>query len=410
MDEAAAPPPAVTFKGIAFANVTTMLILIGAITAFYGPLLSTIAAKFHISLPQAGVVLSVHFVGALIGVPIGWIATKRVKGSVIVAAMLACLALGALDVALAKWWGLFLVGVFVVGVGFGGLDFSLNTLLARTALRGRAHRLSLANSGYGVGSVIAPLLIILVRPHNFPVLFGGAAAVAVVLSMFNRGIIAPPQTAEGRQHELDSLHHQRRPILITFIVAYVLYVATETSTSGWIASQLHGEGHSASIGSLVTGGFWLGLALGRTMGGPLYKRFAERSLVLGGLGVASALALVAYSGLAAPFAYPLLGFALASVYTMGLIWYTILCPHDSNGLALIIFCMMAGGIIGPGLESAMVSLAGIHVVPIVIASFAALDLVVFASARRFAPLRTDDGQGIRLMPTAFLADIPDQDA
>jgi hypothetical protein len=36
----------------------------------------------------------------------------------------------------------------------------------------------------------------------------------------------------------------------------------------------------------------------------------------------------------------------------------------------------------------MVSLAGVRVVPIVIASFAALDLAVFASARRFAPLAT----------------------
>jgi fucose permease len=361
-------------------------VLIGATASLYGPLLTTIAGRFHVSLAQAGVVLSVHFVGALVGVPFSWFATKRLRGSVVVAGALACLALGALGVALAAWWGLFLTSVFVVGFGFGGLDFTLNTLLARTALQGRAHRLSLANAGFGVGSVIGPLMVILVHPHNFPVLFAGVAVIAVVLSTLNRGIIAPPQTPEARQHELDSLHAQRRPILVTFIVAYVLYVATESSASGWIASQLHGEGYATSIGSLVTGGFWLGLAVARTMGGPLYKRFSDVSLVLSGLSVATVLCLVAYSGLAAPYAYPLLGLALASVYPMGLIWYTVLCPHDNDGLALIIFCMMVGGIIGPGLESVMVSLAGVRVVPLVIASFAALDLVVFASARRFAPL------------------------
>jgi fucose permease len=391
MAELSTPPPPrpvaqVTFKGVAFANVTTMLVLIGATASLYGPLLTTIAGRFHVSLAQAGVVLSVHFVGALVGVPFSWFATKRLRGSVVVAGALACLALGALGVALAAWWGLFLTSVFVVGFGFGGLDFTLNTLLARTALQGRAHRLSLANAGFGVGSVIGPLMVILVHPHNFPVLFAGVAVIAVVLSTLNRGIIAPPQTPEARQHELDSLHAQRRPILVTFIVAYVLYVATESSASGWIASQLHGEGYATSIGSLVTGGFWLGLAVARTMGGPLYKRFSDVSLVLSGLSVATVLCLVAYSGLAAPYAYPLLGLALASVYPMGLIWYTVLCPHDNDGLALIIFCMMVGGIIGPGLESVMVSLAGVRVVPLVIASFAALDLVVFASARRFAPL------------------------
>jgi fucose permease len=383
------PPPSVTqvaFKGFAFANMTTMMVLIGATASLYGPLLTTIAGRFHTSLAQAGIVLSVHFVGALIGVPIGWIATKRFKGSVVVAVSLVCLALGALGVALAGRWGLFVTAVFVVGVGFGALDFSLNTLLARSALHGRARRLSLANAGYGVGSVIGPLMVIVARPHNFRVLFAAVAVIAVVLSTMNRGIIAPPQTPEARQNELDTLHAQRRPILVTFIVAYVLYVATESSTSGWIASQLHGEGHAISTGSLVTGAFWLGLALGRTMGGPLYKRFSDQSLVLSGLGVAAILGVVAYSGLAAPFAYPLMGVALASVYPMGLIWYTVLCPHDSNGLALLIFCMMVGGIVGPGLESVMVSLAGVHVVPIVIASFATLDFAVFASARRFAPL------------------------
>ena len=50
-------------------------------------------------------------------------------------------------------------------------------------------------------------------------------------------------------------------------MAFTLYVAAETSTSGWIASQLHRTGYSASLGSLVTAGFWLGVALGRVAGG-----------------------------------------------------------------------------------------------------------------------------------------------
>jgi fucose permease len=363
-----------------------MLVLIGATASLYGPLLLSISHKFHVSLPQAGVVLSVHFVGALVGVPIAWISMRKYKGSLVVGGTLFILALGALDVALATQWPVFLVGVFFIGIGFGGLDFALNTMLARTALLGRAHRLSLANAGYGVGSVIGPLMIIALHPHNFAILFGGIAVIAVVLSTLNRGMVAPPQTAEARLHELASLHDERRAILFTFIAAYVLYVSVESSSSGWIASQLHGEGYTVSIGSLVTGGFWLGLALGRIFGGPLNKRFTDRSLVLGSLSTAILLALLAYSGHIGVFTYPLLGVALASVYPMGLIWYTVLCPHDSNGLALIIFCMMAGGIIGPGIESIMVSIFSVHVVPFVIASLAALDLVVFASARRFTPL------------------------
>jgi hypothetical protein len=71
---------------------------------------------------------------------------------------------------------------------------------------------------------------------------------------------------------------------------------------------------------------------------------------------------------------------------MGLIWYTTLCPHDSDGLSLLIVLLMVGGVAGPGIVSLLVSHFGVHAVPLALASFAALDLVLFSSARRFRPL------------------------
>jgi MFS transporter, FHS family, glucose/mannose:H+ symporter len=376
----------VTFPPYAFASATTVFILIGATSSLYGPLLISFSHKFQISLPEAGVVLSVHFVGALFGVPLGWIAIKQYAGKIVLAASLFLLALGAITLALSSSWTLFLVGVFVVGLGFGALDFSLNTMMARTAYQGRAHRMSLSNAGYGLGAVVGPLFIILVRPKNFAEIFIGIATVAVILSVLNRRVHAPPLRKEARQRELTLMKSQRRPILVTFIVAYILYVATETSTSGWIASQLHRVGYSSSIGSLITAGFWLGLAIGRVAGGTLHKRFGDPILVLGGLALTILLCMGALSNTLAPYAYPVIGLVIASVYPMGLIWYTVLCPHDSDGLALMILFMMAGGVIGPGAESLMVSTFGIHVVPVVIAAFALVDIAIFASALRFKPI------------------------
>jgi fucose permease len=247
-------------------------------------------------------------------------------------------------------------------------------------------RLSVANAGYGIGAVIGPLLIIAVRPDNFPILFGGIAVVTVMLSTLTRGVHAPPLRAEQNQRHVTMMKSQRRPILLTFIAAYVFYVAVETSSSGWMAAQLHGAGYSESMGTLVTAGFWAGLAIGRVVGTPLYHRSSDKTLVIGGLGLAIVLGGCAFSGLLAPYAYPLMGLVIASVFPMGLIWYTVLCPNDSDGLALMILFMMAGGVIGPGVESLMVSVFSIHVVPLVIAAFALLDLAIFSSALRFKPL------------------------
>ena len=79
----------------------------------------------------------------------------------------------------------------------------------------------------------------------------------------------------------------------------------------------------------------------------------------------------------APAAYPLVGLSLALVYPMGLIWFTNLNPGDGDGLAILVLTMMAGGVIGPTLTGAAVSIAGVRAVPVCVACLAAADLAVF---------------------------------
>lgn len=385
MDSTRAPTE-VYFRPSALAGASSSFMLIGAVASIYGPLLVAFSHQFHESVPAAGVVISINFVGALLGVLLGWICVKKFPGAVALTSAAALLALGGFGSATAKTWTLFLVAVFVVGLGFGGLDFSLNTLLTRTAEKGRALRLNVANAGYGVGAVVGPLLVIALHPKHFAVLFVIIGVIGLVVSALNRGVHAPALGGEVHQKQISMRKSERRPILITFVLAYVLYVSVETSSSGWMATQLHGVGFSQSVGSLVTAGFWAGLAVGRGIGTPVYHWLSDKRLVLGGLGSAVLLCGVAYSSTLAPYAYPLLGLVLALVFPMGLIWYMNLCPHDGDGLALMLLFMMAGGIIGPGLESLMVSAFSVHVVPIVVAVLAFLNLVVFASALRFKPL------------------------
>lgn len=358
----------------------------GAVTSLFGPLLLSFTHRFNISLPSAGVALSVYFVGATLGVLPGWLGLKRLEGRVVLSVSLLLIVLGGAGAATAHSWLLFLASVFLIGLGFGALDIGVNTLLARTALVGRAHRLSIANAGYGVGAVICPLVIVALGPSNFRILFGAMAVIALALATLNGGVHAPPLRTEALQNEINRMKLQRRPILITFVVAFVLYVAIETSSSGWMATELHGVGYSRSTGSFVTAGFWTGLALGRMLGGPLYHRLSDKKLVLGGLALATLVSVAAFVNPLAPYAFPLLGLIIASIFPMGLIWYTMLCPHDSDGLSMLILFMMIGGVAGPGAVSLLVAHLGVHVVPFTLATFALLDLVVFLSALRFSPL------------------------
>ena len=375
----------VSFQPVAFAGATGAFVLIGAVSSMFGPLLGSFTHRFHISLPGAGLALSVYFVGASLGALPGWLGLKRLSGRGVLSISLIVVAIGAAGSTWSHQWGVFLAGLFVIGLGFGTLDIALNTLLARTALVGRARRLSVGNAGYGVGAVICPLVIIAIRPSNFPALFVAVAVFAVVLTSTNAGVHAPPLHTEPLQFEISKMPG-RRVILATFAVSFIFYVALETSASGWMATQLHGVGYSETLATLVTAGFWTGMTIGRSLGGPLYRWTSATKLVLAGLALAVAVCLAAVFDPLAPYAFPLLGLILASIFPMGLIWYTTLCPHDSDGLSLLIVLLMVGGIAGPGAVSLLVSHFGVHAVPFALASFAAIDLALFASARRFRPL------------------------
>ncbi len=371
---------------VALANLTGVFILTGATSSLFGPLLVTFSQHFSISLPRAGVVLSVYFVGALFGVAPGWWGLKRTTGRRVLTMSLITVAAGTLCSGLVHSWPIFLASIFLLGVGFGSLDMSLNVLLSRTAVEGRAHRLSLVNAGYGLGAVICPLLLVLAHPGNFPTVFVVISACALLLTTFNGGVHAPALKAEAFQRHISARKAQRRPILLSFVAAYIFYVAMETSASGWISSQLQRGGYSTSVGSLITAAFWMGMTIGRSVGGTLHRIFNDRKLILGGLFLAILADLGGVSNKVALVTYPLLGLILASVFPMGLVWYTRLLPHDSDGISLILFAIMAGGAIGPGGVSLLVSHLGIHVIPYAFASLAAIDLALFASILRFEPV------------------------
>lgn len=371
---------------LALGNLTGVFILIGAISSLFGPLLVTFTHHFSISLARAGEVLSIYFIGALIGVVPGWWGLKHTTGRKVLTVSLITVAAGTLCSGLVHSWLIFLASIFLLGLGFGSLDMGLNVLLSRTAVEGRAHRLSFVNAGYGLGAVICPLLLVVVHPGNFPAVFVAISIIALLLTTFNSGVHAPALKAESLQSQISARRAQRWPILLSFIAAYIFYVALETSASGWMSSQLQRGGYSASLGSFITAAFWMGMTIGRSLGGTLHRIFNERKLILGGLVLAIFADLGATSNHLALVTYPLLGLILATVFPMGLMWYTRLLPHDSDGISLILFAMMAGGVIGPGGVSLLVSHFGVHVIPYTFAGLALIDVALFASILRFQPV------------------------
>jgi len=173
------------------------------------------------------VVISVHFVGALFGVPIGWLGVKRVAGKVAIVISLLALGLGVAGVATADSWTLLLVSS-----SLSALDSA--RWISRSIRCSREPRSSATaptqsgQRGYAIGAVVGPFLVIILRPtttKSYLAPWRSSRCYSRSQSRRHRAAVR----VEHHEHREVMARAQRRAILLTFIVAYILYVACESS-------------------------------------------------------------------------------------------------------------------------------------------------------------------------------------
>src|SRR3989475_13033793 len=115
------PPHRVVLTRTSIVAIGATFLLMGLVVSAYGPLLEPLTRRFGVSLPVAGATISVHFAGSLPGVFIAMRSFERLPGRVTVMIATATVGFGLVIIAIAFVWPAFLLGVFIVGLGFGAL-------------------------------------------------------------------------------------------------------------------------------------------------------------------------------------------------------------------------------------------------------------------------------------------------
>jgi MFS transporter, FHS family, glucose/mannose:H+ symporter len=125
------------------------------------------------------------------------------------------------------------------------------------------------------------------------------------------------------------------------------------------------------------------MTVGRIVAVPASRTFAARHMVLASCPLLTiALALTAVPAIA-PACYVVAGFAAAPIFPIGLDWISAAFPRGQPATSWALTGSFAGGIVGPAVVSAAVSLTGVHAVPAVLSSLAgATTLTFFALGKR----------------------------
>ncbi|MGW2981750.1 MFS transporter [Streptomyces humidus] len=359
-------------------------VLIGALQALYGPSIPSLRDRFGLSPSAAGLGLSAHFVGGVVGVLLCDRRYGRTGNRQILGSSYLLMAAGAAGFALAPHWPVALVSAFVAGLGFGGIDYGLNQLFSV----GFGHRstamLNILNAHFGIGAILGPALIGVVGSEHYPALFLAFALANLPLLLCLRGVRdhvphstdesgtdpesrGPEAGAAGRGPADAAL----RSVLAVFVTLYVLHVGIEAGVGGWEPTHLETVGYGAGAAATATSVYWLMMTMGRFLVAPIALRFSAQAIITVSCAGMTACLLLAGVPDLAPYAYAGVGLFIAPIFPTGLPWLSRAAPRARRAGAVVIAASMLGGVAaGPALGRT-IEWSGVRAVPLILAAVSA---------------------------------------
>ncbi len=180
--------------GLLVAGIATF-VMMGAGQSLYGPALPAFSRLYGVSLTQAGVLVSAHWVGCFLGVGFMYLRGASVTPRHALAAM----ALGAAVIAaLAGWW-VTVAGAVIFGAGYGMSTAVFNPRVLRAFGTFGPSMLSMLNATFGVGAIAAPLIFVALGSDprlSFGLTAAFAAAVWLIAGPAGREGAAPSGTPQ----------------------------------------------------------------------------------------------------------------------------------------------------------------------------------------------------------------------
>ena len=226
-------------------------VLIGLEQGILGLFVAEFGAQLHRSPEELGLFFALHGVGSAIvtgSALIGWLEKRNNKRIA-----MASLALGAggFLVVFGESWTLKLVAAPLLGIGFGGLSMSFNTLFVTHFSQKNAGLLNVLNATYGLGAVAAPWLVS-TGIYSGTEVFLAIAAISLVVMIGAWGIDDRVPSNLPTFASEDSGTSRVAPLLVTaFLILFL-----EAGLTYWMPSLLAETSDNELIGASYMAAFF----------------------------------------------------------------------------------------------------------------------------------------------------------
>jgi fucose permease len=300
-----------------FAVLFASFVLFGMSVTVIGAVLPRALADFGWNYIAAGLVVAAGAVGGFLSTYLAGRWMDRIGFRTTLGAGLALIALGLLGFARIPSMPVNAGLYFLIGVGQGVIEVTVNWAIVKMAPGRSGRAMSLMHGAFSVGAVAGPVATGAVIAAALPWAFVYRAIGGLFLVLFGALLLVPARglggTAGTQPHHRAELYRER-----TFwlgFLALMLYVGVEIGLSNWMGEFfVSALGTTAALGAFAVSTFWGGLVLGR-FGIPLVYRGPRQDKVLLALGILLSLATLALAlaGFLGGVAIAFLASALAGI-------------------------------------------------------------------------------------------------
>ncbi len=265
-----------------------------------GATLPKIFADFGWSYTTAGAVLAAGSIGYFLSTYLAGILLSSVglRLTISVALLLVFSGLEFFAATPIPWLNMLLY--FIIGIGQGGIELSVNWSTLRMEGPGGGRAMSLMHGAFSIGAFVGPLIIaILISAHlQWTLIYRGIGVLFLAIAIF---LQCMPLSALGKDkgHTPGSSRRDlfRHPAYWLGFFALFAYVGVEIGISNWVAEYFVSVFNvPIPTGSFMVSLFWAGLLVGR-FGAPFFQTIIKREKILIALSVLMAFSVIALAAI-----------------------------------------------------------------------------------------------------------------
>jgi FHS family Na+ dependent glucose MFS transporter 1 len=241
-------------------------IVLGMTTAASGPSLLKLAEHTASRLDQISLIFVFSSLGYLIGSYFGGRAYDRFPGHNLMAITLVFIAIASIMIPLASRLSILLFAMFLSGLVAGILDVGCNTLLLWTHGEKAGPFMNGLHFFFGVGSLIAPLLLaqVLLRTNDIHWMYY-FFAVACVPIMIWLWLLPEPHHSAQKESNANAAFPVLPVALI--VILFLLYVGLELGFGNWVYTYAITLNLATEVtAAYLTSAFWGSFTFGRLLG------------------------------------------------------------------------------------------------------------------------------------------------